>query len=169
MDKDLIEESIDDVEEFIWDIVSKYNVDKYKSIDMEDLFQEGWIALKNTGKPDTASFSTYAYSVIDNRIKNILDKHSRSSSREFSYAPYGGDEEEPVPLVEKIPDNSGLTVEQESRLDTAMSSLDVKDKEMIRLDSEGFTQQEIAEQLGISQQTVSNHLRGSREKIGSNY
>lgn len=174
MDTDFIEKNIDDAEEFIWDIISKYNVDKYRAIDMEDLFQEGWLALKKAectdDSPELANFHTYAYRVIDNKIQDVLDKHARTSSREFSYAPYeNDDDEEAVPLVEKLPDTSGLTVEQKARLDIAMSTLDIEDEKMLRLASEGYSQEEIADEVGISQQTVSNHLIDSREVVRETY
>ncbi len=162
MDNDFIEKNIDDPEDFLWSIVGKYNLDNYPSIDREDLFQEAWIKLEAVGASydeEISEFSTHAYNLVDNRIKNILDKNARLSNREYN-SPLAIDNKSSLPLVEKIPDEGGLSVENKARLETALDFLGQTEREILRLHSEGYTQQEISNKMdrGYSQQHISRVL-----------
>lgn len=69
----------------------------------------------------------------------------------------------------KLALNESLLNYTQSNFNTLMVSLPVKEKKVLTLVMEGFTKEEIVNQMGISQKTVSNLLCNARRKVKNNW
>ena len=121
----------------------------------EDLVQECLIAYWEKA-PEVSSAKSYLYSMVRNRCVDILRKNSVS-----------------MPLQEDIPEQEAIDrSEEEARLWTAVERLpEQRRKCLIMAKRDGLSYKEIAEQLGVSEHTVRNHinralssLRGGSDK-----
>ncbi len=65
--------------------------------------------------------------------------------------------------------NESLTNTTQSNFDALLATLPVKEKTVLTLVIDGFTKEEIVNQMGISEKTVSNLLCNARRKVKNNW
>lgn len=133
---------------------------KYKHCgDKEDLTQEGfmglWKAIKTFNESKHLKFSTYAIICIDNQIKMFL--RNKKKFVNFSDTDYI--------------DNYNFTENKfdfsKIEYDILVKKLSSSQKYILQKLYQGITQQEIADELGVSQATIGRKFKQIKEIINS--
>ena len=143
--------------------------------DYEDLFQECnlrcWIAIQEFD-PEKGAFSTYISKVCFNAIGNYLRKKARRPNPEIyldsevnPWSEYQGNSQ--TFRHETIPDPDAEVGFLEARIFStlSLSDMELKPKIAFLLSYLGYTQQESAEIIGVSQAQVSRFLSQVRREL----
>ncbi len=107
------------------------------------MIQEGWVALirasKNFDEAQGVRYSTFAYCWVESRISNTLKKDAQTKIAEYGYG-------------ENMKFES---IEKKAHLLKELEELSERDRKILEMYAEGYTQEEIAGEVEISQQGVS--------------
>jgi RNA polymerase sigma-70 factor (ECF subfamily) len=151
-DKSVFLRYIKENEAIIYKIAGLYAVDSH---DLKDMYQEtlyqawkSWPTFRGDAK-----FSTWLYRTCLNTILTLRRKKSP--------APYNGDLEAIAPAVAA----QSTENEQSKALYRAIRALGETDKALISLHLEGFSNQEVAEIMGISTNYVGVKLHRVKEQL----
>ena len=124
-----------------------------RGAEFDDLVQEGYVALleliPRCGEP--GKLPLYLKERLPARVRAAARREWRHNG--LSLEDIEGTGEEPADL------------EEPSFPDPLMETLGQKEKKIAELLTEGFTQKEISEQFGISQQAVSARVKKMRQKL----
>ena len=124
-----------------------------RGAEFDDLVQEGYVALleliPRCGDP--GKLPLYLKERLPARVRAAARREWRHNG--LSLEDIEGTGEEPADL------------EEPSFPDPLMETLGQKEKKIAELLTEGFTQKEISEQFGISQQAVSARVKKMRQKL----
>lgn len=162
-DQEASKEILEAFELLIYSIINKYELGNGDYIvSKEDLFQEGCIALfqacKTYKKNDVTRFSTYAYIVIERRIKKAFYKMVKPYRKECSYDKYEHEDHLKFLETKSISDNPIKYLEDEGYLKGEFKYLSKEDKEIIKLRFQNYSYKEIAKTLNITTKRVDNRL-----------
>lgn len=143
---------------------------KYSGIiEADDLAQEGLLGLLSAAQTyhpsKAASFRTYAYACIRNRMISVLRQQSGQSDLSFV------DEDEPV-SVSDVNDPAAVLLRREelTQLYTRLQrELSEREYRVLMTHLSGYSYKEIAEQLSISEKAVDNALQRLRRKLVSSF
>lgn len=156
-EKNLIERKLENPGGFIYNIVRKYEhmIDQCPPIDRDDLIQIGWEKLleaqKSWDESKQAKFTTFAYIVVKNRILDRIRFWNDRTKYEKSYS--NNELLKRKALVEND------VVSEIAEFEYKIESLPDRQRKVASLYMEGYTQEEIGEELGYSQKTISNVLK----------
>lgn len=124
-----------------------------RGAEFDDLVQEGYVALleliPRCGEP--GKLPLYLKERLPARVRAAARREWRHNG--LSLEEIEGTGEEPADL------------EEPSFPDPLVETLGQKEKKIAELLTEGFTQKEISEQFGISQQAVSARVKKMRQKL----
>ena len=124
-----------------------------RGAEFDDLVQEGYVALleliPRCGEP--GKLPLYLKERLPARVRAAARREWRHNG--LSLEDIEGTGEEPADL------------EEPSFPDPLVETLGQKEKKIAELLTEGFTQKEISEQFGISQQAVSARVKKMRQKL----
>ena len=163
-DNKAIEEIIEDYKLMIYSIINNFELGHGDYIvSKEDLFQEGCIGLieacKSYRENDETKFSTYAFVVIERRIKRSFFKLLKPYQKEFSFDKYDVLDHSDIlktPLVNER-DIKYLTNNIENELDK-LDYITELDKKIIELRLQNYSYKEIANELNITTKKVDNRI-----------
>ena len=124
-----------------------------RGAEFDDLVQEGYVALLELIPKcgDPGKLPLYLKERLPARVRAAARREWRHNG--LSLEDIEGTGEEPADL------------EEPSFPDPLMETLGQKEKKIAELLTEGFTQKEISEQFGISQQAVSARVKKMRQKL----
>jgi RNA polymerase sigma factor (sigma-70 family) len=124
-----------------------------RGAEFDDLVQEGYVALLELIPKcgDPGKLPLYLKERLPARVRAAARREWRHNG--LSLEDIEGTGEEPADL------------EKPSFPDPLMETLGQKEKKIAELLTEGFTQKEISEQFGISQQAVSARVKKMRQKL----
>ncbi len=151
----LIKEELNNPEGFIWSVIKKKGygnaIESWNFMDKDDLIQEGWIALLQAGdnydKGFNKDFAWYAFYWVNQRLGRIVDENIDKERHETSW-------EKNYEIEDKK--------EPATRFDEFIDELSQAEQDIIRMTIEGYTQKEIAMEVGIDQSNISRKLEKIR-------
>lgn len=163
-DSKATEEFIEDYRLMIYSIINNFELEYGDYIvSKDDLFQEGCIGLieacKSYRENDVTKFSTYAFVVIERRIKRTFFKLLRPYQREYSFDKFelfDHIESLKAPTISEK-DLTYLTNNIETELEKLKYVTEL-DKEIIELRIQNYSYKEIAEKLNITAKKVDNRI-----------
>lgn len=137
-------------------------------IDADDLYQEGCLALYDAvftfEEARGVRFSTYAYMVMNARIKSVLRSHYRSDSREL-YSLDRSSDHDMILCVSQDPVQYHREERFKEELEHFISALDPQDQKILKMKEEDCSYREISERLKINVKKVDNRLRYLKKKL----
>ena len=122
---------------------------------------------------EIGAFSTYAYRVMGNKIMEEFRKSRRSFNFRHNtvsyYSQTAGDKECSFEFIETLGDETNVEFLAVNRvfIEDIVKILSSKEKEILKMQAVGFSQNEIAEHLGISQPSVSHLLKTIRDRVNT--
>ena len=137
-------------------------------IDAEDLYQESCLALYGAvvtfEEKRGVRFSTYAYMVMNARIKSILRSHYRSGNCELYSLDRSSDHDMNL-CVREDPAAYHREVRFREELEQFIASLDPQDRQILRMKEEDCSYRQISERLKINVKKVDNRLRFLKKRL----
>ncbi len=137
-------------------------------IDAEDLYQEGCLALYGAvfsfEEERGVRFSTYAYMVINARIKSVLRSHYRSGNSDLYSLDRSSDHDMNI-CVRQDPAQYHREERFREELEQFISSLDYQDQQILKMKEENYSYRQISERLKINVKKVDNRLRFLKKRL----
>ena len=140
-------------------------------LEIDDLAQEGMLGLIDAMKayrPDRgASFRTFAYRCVTNRMLNLIAASGRNPSQ-VSFDHIGNLEPLTEEQIPNAKDPQEILIQQENTFDwihRARNLLSKTEREALRLYLGGYTYQEMAASLQCTTKAVDNALQRVRRKL----
>ena len=138
--------------------------------DMEDLIQEGMFglikAMRDYSPEGDASFSTYAQACIKNRIYSAIRTALRKKHTPLNESvSFEGEELKNAASGEGNPEDAVISSEKLEEFKTSLDRiLSQFEQDVLKLYLEGWSYEEIGEQLGRSSKAVDNAVQRIRRK-----
>ena len=109
-------------------------------------------------------FSTYAYMVMNARIKSVLRSHYRSANRDLYSLDRSSDHDLSL-CVREDPAMYHREKRFREELEKFISTLDPQDQEILKMNEEDCIYRQISERLKINVKKVDNRLRFLKKRL----
>lgn len=150
-------------------ILRRYPKSEQTKLYREDLLSEGYVGLIKAAQAYEAErglrFSTFAYRCIQNQMSHYLRQLNKFSGKEHLLSAPVFQDSDRFGYEEILPDETdyaGIIAEKVDAQAVALSEREVK---ILKSRLRGYTQTEIAVELGIKQSYVSRLLKNIKTKL----
>jgi RNA polymerase sigma factor (sigma-70 family) len=106
------------------------------------------------------AFTTFTFRCMDNELNDVLRKYNSSINKDALY--YDDDSFQ----EEFIDSRQHKAMQYDIMLNSLINRLNDNEAKTILMVADGFTQSEIAENIGCKQQNISHYIKQIKKKIG---